>query len=121
MRPLKCLCLSGAQNPHDTNLPTLAPLLSQIIEARTARLARITLANAGVTSAQWMAMLVLALAALSAVAICNNHHFGMQIASMHLYALAATAAFFVLLAHDRPFVGVISVSPAPIEHLTTTK
>jgi len=115
--------LSGISLEHErvANLPTLAPLMNQIIEARSARLARITLANAGVTGAQWIAMFMLALAALLAVAVCNNHHFGMQAASMNLYALAATAAFFVLLAHDRPFVGSISVSPAPIEHLTTTK
>jgi Protein of unknown function (DUF4239) len=102
-------------------LPTLAPLIGQIIDARSARLARITLANAGVSAAQWLAMMVIALAALCAVAVCNNHHFGMQAVSMHLYVLAAVAAFFVILAHDRPFIGVISVSPAPIVQLATEK
>jgi hypothetical protein len=102
-------------------LPTLAPLFGQIIEARSARLARITLANAGVSVAQWLAMLVIAVAAMCAIAICNSNHFGMQALSMHIYALAAAAAFFVILAHDRPFVGVISVSPAPILRLTTGK
>jgi hypothetical protein len=102
-------------------LPTLAPLFGQVIEARSARLARITLANAGVSVAQWLAMLVIAVAAMSAIAICNSHHFGMQALSMHIYALAAAAAFFVILAHDRPFVGVISVSPAPILRLATGK
>jgi hypothetical protein len=58
---------------------------------------------------------------MSAIAICNSHHFGMQALSMHIYAVAAAAAFFVILAHDRPFVGVISVSPAPILRLTTGK
>ena len=100
-------------------LPTLTPLFGQVIEARSARLARITLANGGVSMAQWLAMLVIAIAALSAVAICNTHHFGMQVLATHLYALAAAAAFFVILAHDRPFVGAISVSPAPILRLAT--
>ena len=43
------------------SLPTLAPLLGQIVEARSARLARITLASAGVSPAQWLAMLMIAL------------------------------------------------------------
>jgi len=34
------------------SLPTLAPLLGQIVEARSARLAHITLASAGVSPAQ---------------------------------------------------------------------
>ncbi len=101
------------------SLPTIAPLFGQIIEARGARLARITLANAGVSVAQWLAMLFIALAALTAVALCHNHHFGMQTVAMQLYTLAVVAAFFVILAHDRPFVGTISVNPAPFLQLST--
>jgi hypothetical protein len=33
---------------------------------------------------------------------------------MSLYAVAAAATFFVILAHDRPFIGVISVSAKPL-------
>jgi hypothetical protein len=100
-------------------LPTLTPLLNQVMEARNARLVRITLANSGVSVAQWTTMLLIALGALVAVALCHNHHFGTQVLATNLYALAAAAAFFVILAHDRPFVGVISVSPAPIIQLVT--
>jgi hypothetical protein len=97
----------------------VAPLLGQIVEARNARLSRITLANGGVSRAQWLAMILLASAALVAVGVCHNHHFGIQVVSMNLYAFAAVAALFVILAHDRPFVGIISVSPAPLVHLAT--
>ena len=100
-----------------TTLPTVAPLLSQIVEARSARLARIALATAGVSVAQWAAMLGIVLCALTAVALCHNHHFGMQVVAMHLYAFAVAAAFFVILAHDRPFIGSISISPGPILHI----
>ncbi len=102
-----------------TSLPTVVPLFRQIIEARGARLGRITLANSGVSAAQWLAMLFIALAALTAVALCHNHHFGMQAVAMQLYTLAVVAAFFVILAHDRPFIGTISVSPAPFLQLST--
>jgi hypothetical protein len=97
--------------------PGVGPLLMQLVEARTARLARITLSDAGVTMAQWLGMLLIACAALAAIALCHNHHFGMQALAMTLYAIAASSAFFVVLAHDRPFVGGISVSSAPLHHL----
>jgi hypothetical protein len=66
-------------------------------------------------------MLLIVLAALTAVALCHNHHFGVQVLAMHLYTLAEASAFFVILAHDRPFVGAISVKPTPIIQLTTPR
>jgi Protein of unknown function (DUF4239) len=101
----------SVEHSRITSLPTLTPLLGQIVEARSARLARITLASAGVSLAQWLAMSLIALGALLTVALCHNHRFGIQALTMSLYTLAGTAAFFVILAHDRPFVGAISVSP----------
>jgi Protein of unknown function (DUF4239) len=111
----------SVEHSRITSLPTLAPLLGQIVEARSARLARITLASAGVSLAQWLAMSLIALGALLTVALCHNHRFGIQALTMSLYTLAGAAAFFVILAHDRPFVGAISVSPAPIIQLTTAR
>jgi hypothetical protein len=101
------------------SLPTASTLLGQLVEARSARLARVTIAAAGVSAPQWIAMLLIALSALAAVALCHNHVFRMQVLASGLYTLAASAAFFVILAHDRPFAGPLSVSPAPILHLTT--
>lgn len=100
-----------------TSVPTVAPLLGQITEARTARLTRIAIAAAGVSSAQWIAMLLIALSALVVVAICHNHHFPVQVLATNLYTLAASAAFFVIMAHDRPFVGALAVSSAAFQHL----
>src|SRR5262249_11497437 len=80
-------------------VPTVAPLIGQVAEARTARLTRIAIAAAGVSSAQWIAMLLIALSALVVVAICHNHHFAMQVLATNFYTLAAAAAFFVILAH----------------------
>jgi len=99
-------------------LPTFNSLIAQIVDARSARLARITLANGGVSGPQWLAMLLVSLAALATIAVCHTHAPVMQVVAMSLYTLAASVAFFVILAHDRPFVGIISVSSAPIVHLT---
>ncbi len=107
----------SAEQQRIASSSIIAPLVGQIIEARSARRARVALSSAGVSVVQWLAMLLLALGALTAIAVCHYHHFGMQLVGMHLYVFAATAAFFVILAHDRPFVGAISVSPAPILEL----
>ena len=66
-------------------------------------------------------MLLIALGAMVANALCHNHHYGMQVSALSLYAFAASAAFFVIIAHDRPFVGSMSVSPTAILYLTTAK
>src|SRR5262249_57421206 len=86
----------------------------QIFEVRGARLARVTLAHSGLTGVQWFALIVLAASALVVMALVHNNEPGHQALAMNLYAVATAATFFVILAHDRPFVGVVSVSPKPL-------
>ncbi|MET0481470.1 MAG: hypothetical protein ABWZ27_00980 [Aestuariivirgaceae bacterium] len=109
--------LLAREQARISGLAVTAPLLGQLVEARAARLARVAYANSGVSPAQWFAMILLASGTLVAIAVCHTHHKWMQLLGMLLYSLAAVAAFFVILAHDRPFVGVISVSPAPLAQL----
>jgi hypothetical protein len=92
-------------------------LLPQVFEARGARLARLTLSSAGLSGVQWFALLALMAGMLVGVALVYNDHAGTQAIAMNLCALAGAVAFFVVLAHDRPFVGVISVSPRPLLQL----
>jgi hypothetical protein len=97
--------------------PVAMPALNQLFEARSARLTRLTLADSGVSSAQWIAMIVLFAGALMLTVIVHNHNLAGQIAAMHIYALASAAAFFVVLAHDRPFSGDVAIQPTPILQL----
>jgi len=92
-------------------------LLPQVFDARSARLARLNLASAGLSGVQWFVLVVLMAGMLIAVALVYNDNAGTQAIAMNLCALAGAAAFFVILAHDRPFVGVISVSPRPLLQL----
>jgi hypothetical protein len=43
---------------------------------------------------------------MTTIAIAHNHEGGLQITTLSVYAVGASSAFFVLLAHDRPFVGL---------------
>lgn len=100
-------------------LATYAPLLNQLLEVRHARLARLAASNAGITWAQWFAMMLISTCALIAIAACNAHSYRMQIAATHLYVLVVSAAYFVILAHDRPFIGRIAVQPVAFESLAS--
>ncbi|MGY6248684.1 bestrophin-like domain [Bosea thiooxidans] len=96
---------------------TYAPLLNQLLQIRHARLARLTSSQAGVTWAQWFSMWLISTATLLAIIICNSHAFRMQVVAAHLYVFVISAAYFVVLAHDRPFVGKISVQPTALQAL----
>lgn len=98
---------------------TVAPLLNQLLEIRHARLARLTASLAGITWAQWCAMWLISTTTLLSIIICNSHAFRMQIVAAHLYVLVASAAYFVILAHDRPFIGRISIQPTAFQSLIT--
>jgi len=100
-------------------LPTAAAAVGQVIEVRSARLARITLATQGVSLAHWVAMLLIAAVAMIALAMIHNHEPLAQLFAIAIYTGAVSAAFFVILAHDRPFVGQISVGSQPIAQLLT--
>jgi hypothetical protein len=106
-----------AREAGSESLPAATPAIGQIVEARSARLQRITLATQGVSGAQWLAMILLACSALTALSMVHNHERVSQWLAVGIYTAAASAAFFVVLAHDRPFVGRISVSSEPIAHL----
>lgn len=97
--------------------PVFTSLLNQVLDARHARIARLVASNAGITGAQWIAMLCISTTALTAIAICNSHSLRMQVTATHLYVLVAVAAYFVILAHDRPFVGTISIKPVAFRTL----
>lgn len=93
------------------------PLLNQILDVRHARLARLSASNAGISWAQWVAMWLISAATLLVIAVCNSHSFRMQVLATHIYVAVISAAYFVILAHDRPFVGVVSIQPAAIQTL----
>ncbi len=53
--------------------------------------------------------------AMTTITIAHNHAFGLQLVTLSIYVLGVSAAFSVILAHDRPFVGHLGARPIPIE------
>lgn len=114
---LAAISLLSRQHATLGGISTYTALLNQLLDIRHARLARIAASNAGISWAQWIAMCLLSTVTLLAITICNSHSFRMQIVATHLYVLVASAAYFVILTHDRPFIGTISIQPTAMQRL----
>ena len=90
-------------------------LVGQLMELRSARIQREMIARGGVSPAQWMALILIPVAALTLIVLAYNHDFRWQVTAASIYIVAVCAALFVILAHDRPFVGHLGIKPIPIE------
>jgi hypothetical protein len=97
------------------DLPYSNLLISQLLDLRSARLQREVIARGGVTTAQWIGLVTIAIAAMFMIAVAHNQGFGLQLTAMSAYVFGVSAALFVVLAHDRPFVGHSGVRPLPIQ------
>ena len=95
--------------------PALNTLLGQIVELRSARLQREMIARSRISPAVWVALLIPPIAALTIIALAYNHHFGWQLTAASIYIVGLCGALFVILAHDRPFIGYLGLKPIPIE------
>ncbi|HEX5862657.1 MAG TPA: hypothetical protein VF014_00020 [Casimicrobiaceae bacterium] len=95
--------------------PAFDMLIGQLMELRSARVLREMIARGGVSHAQWMALTLIPIAALTLIVLAYNHDFRWQLTAASIYIVAVCAALFVILAHDRPFVGYLGIKPIPIE------
>ncbi|MFO1098445.1 MAG: hypothetical protein U1E81_09255 [Xanthobacteraceae bacterium] len=98
-----------------TTGPAFGVLVGQLMELRSARIQREMIARGGVSPAQWMALILIPMAALTLIVLAYNHDFRWQLTAASIYLVAVCAALFVILAHDRPFVGHLGIKPIPIE------
>jgi Tripartite tricarboxylate transporter family receptor len=97
--------------------PITPMVLPQIFEARSARLARLALGHSSISEAQWFALVALMVSVQVSIALVYNHSPRHQFLAANVISLAGGVAFYVLLAHDRPFTGSITVSPKPLQRL----
>ncbi|HSR78910.1 MAG TPA: hypothetical protein VLN57_20215 [Xanthobacteraceae bacterium] len=96
-------------------LPLSDLMVGQVLDLRSARLQREMIARGGISSAQWLAMLLIAIAALMVIMLSQEKQFSMRLRMAGIYVAAVSVAFVVILAHDRPFAGASGVKPIPIE------
>jgi Protein of unknown function (DUF4239) len=82
--------------------------------ALDARRQRITVSLAQVNFAKWSCLFVQAICMLVAIAMVHSDNRGALAISTVLFASGVAVSIFLILAHDRPFTGEISISPAPL-------
>jgi hypothetical protein len=98
----------------DTNRTIQQRILSALDELSTARQRRLNIANEGVTNGQWFTVISLGLLLLVVISICHVKLPAARGLALILMSLAIAISLFVIIAHDRPFLGKYAISPEPI-------
>jgi hypothetical protein len=89
----------------------IATALENALDARRQRII-ISLSQVNLT--KWACLLVQAICMLAAIAMVHCDNRGAAAITMGLFASGVAVSVLLILAHDRPFTGTISVSPAPL-------
>ena len=89
-------------------------IVSNLETALEARRHRILVSRAEVNMVKWSCLLLQAVCALVAIAFvhCDDPLAGLV--SLALFATGIAASILLIAAHDRPFIGQISISPQPL-------
>ena len=89
-------------------------ILSALENALDARRTRILVSRAEVDWVKWMSLIVQAICILVAIALVQSDNRASARIALGLFATAIAVSIILLLSHDRPFTGPLSVSPAPL-------
>ncbi len=89
-------------------------LLVALDQLSTARQQRLSMAQDVVSGGQWFLVSVLGLLLLAVIALGHARHRLPRAVALAAMTTAISVALYVILAHDRPFVGYNAVSPQPI-------
>ncbi|MGE0007561.1 MAG: hypothetical protein AB7S92_18505 [Parvibaculaceae bacterium] len=89
-------------------------LMTALKAVGEARERRLDIARNNLAPDQWAAMLILALAMAVAVTIVHSGSDGGRAIALGLVSVIVSTALFLLIAHDRPFVGWDAVGPQSV-------
>jgi hypothetical protein len=79
-----------------------------------ARRQRIIISQSQVNLVKWLCLLVQAACALLAIALVHSDNRLASTITMGIFATGVAASIWLILAHDRPFTGELSVRPDPL-------
>jgi hypothetical protein len=92
-------------------------IVANLDNALDARRQRILVSRSEVNVVKWFALIFEAVCTLVAIAIVHSDSRATTRYAMGLFAAAIAACIFLLVAHDRPFIGELSVRPTPLLHV----
>ena len=89
-------------------------IVTALETALDARRQRIIISQSQVNLLKWSCLLMLALCALVAIAMVHSDNRLASIIATGIFATGVAASILLILAHDRPFIGKISIKPDPL-------
>jgi hypothetical protein len=89
-------------------------IVTALENALDARRQRILISRSQVNFVKWTTLYLQAVCALVAIAMVHSDNRLASLITMGLFATGVAAAVLLIAAHDRPFLGQLSVGPAPL-------
>ena len=105
------LALSPSSEGQKIAQREIATALETALDARRQR---IIISQSQVNLLKWLCLFMQAVCALVAIAMVHSDNRLASIMAMAIFATGVAAATLVILAHDRPFTGEISITPDPL-------
>ena len=89
-------------------------IATAIENALDARRQRILISRSEVNLVKWSCLLLQAVCALVAIAMVHSDNHPAAGITMAIFATGVAASVLLILSHDRPFTGQVSIGPAPL-------
>jgi len=104
-----------ALNPsHEGQKTAQRDIATAFETAFDARRQRIIISESQVNMLKWACLFMQAFCALAAIAMVHSDNRLASIMAMGIFATGVAASTLLILAHDRPFTGEISIKPDPL-------
>jgi hypothetical protein len=105
------LALIPASSGQQVAQREMAVALENLLDARRQR---VLLSRSQVNGIKWLCLMVQAACVLLTIALVQSGDRLASLMSLWLFASGAAVCVLVILAHDRPFTGQLSVGPGPL-------
>jgi uncharacterized MnhB-related membrane protein len=102
------LALSPSSEGQKTAQREMATAFGTALDARRQR---IIISQSQVNLLKWLCLILQAICALTAIAMVHSDNRLASIVAMGIFGTGAAASMLLILAHDRPFTGEISIRP----------
>jgi hypothetical protein len=101
-------------NAHEGQKTAQRDIATAFETALDARRQRIIISESQVNMLKWACLFMQAVCALAAIAMVHSDNRLASIMAMGIFATGVAASTLLILAHDRPFIGEISIKPDPL-------
>ena len=105
------LALAPSSQGQQTAQREISAALENVFDARRQR---IIVSQSQVNLVKWSCLFLQAACALIAIAMVHSDNGLASAITMGIFATGVAASVLLIAAHDRPFIGEISVGPAPL-------